>query len=127
MHGRAFVTDELRTALRAVLPPLLVGGVMGGCLLVFRQSVLLAALMWILCYGLALLATGGFAPRSIVRLGHLFLWSGLGLTVLCFSPTGEMLPLLPVATASIFMAMTFGLFHLIYAVAVFMNREVKEV
>ena len=38
------------------------GGVLGVCLIWFDDDVELAALVWILCYGLALQATVSFAP-----------------------------------------------------------------
>ncbi len=45
------------------------------CLILDDQRTL-GALVWILCYGLALQATVGFAPRSIIRLARAFLIAG---------------------------------------------------
>ncbi len=117
--GQPFITDGLRMALRAVVPPLLSGGVLGICLIWFHQQVELAVLVWVLCYGLALQGTVSFAPRSIIHLARAFLVAGQALTIVWLGVgwPGGISP--PVAVASLFMGLTFGLFHIIYAVAVF--------
>ncbi len=114
------VTDGLRMALRAIVPPMLTGGVLGIGLIAFRQQMELAALIWVLCYGLALQGTVSFAPRSIIHLARAFLVSGQVLAVLWLwlGWPGMISP--PVAVASLYMGLTFGLFHVIYGVAVFL-------
>jgi hypothetical protein len=125
--GLPFVTDGLRMALRAVVPPLLTGGVLGICLIVFAQQVELAALVWILCYGLALQATVSFAPRSIIHLARAFLITGQLLTIIWFSMGGPSLSIWTGAVASAFLGLTFGLFHVIYAVAVFLKTPATAI
>lgn len=119
--GQPMVTDGLRMALRAVVPALLTGGVLGVSLIWFRQQMELAALVWMLCYGLALQGTVSFAPRSIIHLARAFLVSGQTLTILWLWkgwPAG-ISP--PVAVASAYMGLTFGLYHIIYGVAVYLR------
>lgn len=121
-QAQPFITDGLRMALRAVIPPLTVGGVLGICLITFRSEIVLAALVWILCYGLALLSTASFAPKSVIRLGCGFLIGGIGLTVLWFFSKGSIAGMGSISLASLFLGLTFGLFHVIYSVAVFLNK-----
>lgn len=121
-RGLPFVTDGLRTALRCVTPPLLAGGVVGIGLIVYEDQIELAALLWILCYGLALLATASFAPRSILWLGRAFLWSGLALSLFWFIGGGLGMIQRPEAAASLLLGLTFGLFHIIYAIVVFLRK-----
>ncbi len=122
-RGQPFVSAGMRTALRALLPPLLAGGVIGIGLVIHLQSHVLAALIWMVCYGLALLATAEFSPISLVRLGWAFLIAGLAL----FSGWAAMddIRSLPddLPLASFGMGLTFGLFHVIYGFAVWIGKK----
>lgn len=119
--GQPFLSDGLRMALRAIVPPLLTGGVFGICLIWFESRVELATLIWIVCYGLALQGTVSFAPKSIIHLARAFLVTGQVLTVIWFW-RGAFLFTNPVVEASALMGLTFGLFHVVYAVAVFASK-----
>ena len=115
-HNKIFWSFGLRTALRGVLPSIIAGGFLG--LLYVRQSYIggtaLAASIWILHYGLALLAIREFAPRSMVWLGCAFVAFGL----LCLAGAAELNPFLAhqmqMVSGSHLMAIAFGGFHLIY-------------
>ncbi len=120
--GQPLVTDGMRMALRAIVPPLLTGGVLGVCLIWFNEELELAALVWILCYGLALQATVSFAPRGIIRLARAFLIAGQVLTVFWFWNGGLGMFQRSEAPASLFLGVTFGLFHIIYGIAVFLTK-----
>lgn len=115
--GRPLVSDGLRMALRAIVPPMLTGGVLGVPLILDGQRAL-AALVWILFYGLALQATVSFAPRSIIRLARAFLITGQALTVVYFA-TGRLASFLgDRELASLLLGLTFGAFHVVYGLAV---------
>ena len=122
--GRAqpFVSEGMRTALRAFLPPMLVGGVLGICLIALRGDTSLAALVWVLCYGLALLSTSHFSPRSLLRLGWGFLVVGLSFTLWHLSQPIQITAEEQTALASLYLGATFGALHIAYAVAVFTRR-----
>ena len=82
------------------------------------------ALLWITLYGIGLLATQHFAPRSIVLLGLTFFLSGCALLVTwkhLFMPPGQPEPSALVVSG--IMAATFGGFHLAYAAAVWALGE----
>ena len=92
---------------------------------------------WAIFYGLGLLATSHFAPRSLTLLGWAFLLSGIaGMIGLRFGPDPSGMVLVggslfgpdysgPVEMfiGSSFMAGTFGLYHLIYAVCVWPRKR----
>lgn len=122
-RGQPLVSEGMRMALRAILPPLLVGGLVGIGLIVKMQNHVMAALIWVLCYGLALLATSSFSPKSLVRLGWIFILVGLGLFWAWIlngdirNLPGDEVP------AALIMGITFGLCHIGYALAVFFSRK----
>lgn len=122
-RGQPFVSEGMRAALRALCPALLVGGVLGLGLMLWLHNLVLGVLVWVLCHGLALLATSGFSPRSLVRLGWAFVLGGLGLFV-AWAVMDE-IRLLPSdqGPAAVIMGLTFGLFHLVYAVAALAVRD----
>jgi len=115
-HGRSFWSTGLRTALRGALPSIVAGGFLG--LLFVRaatpEQTKIAASIWILHYGIALLAIREFAPRSMVWLGWAFVCFGLlalaGVTGLNGFLSGTVAKL----SGSHLMAIAFGGFHLIY-------------
>jgi hypothetical protein len=85
------------------------------------------ALLWITLYGLGLLATQHFAPRSLVILGLTFFLTGCGLLVTwkhLFMPNPHVEPSALVVSG--IMAATFGGFHLAYAAAVWALGEDRE-
>ena len=125
-RGQSLVSDGMKMALRAVSPPLIVGGVLAGGLVIWLQNLTLAALIWVLCYGLALLATASFSPKSLTRLGWAFVIAGLVL-FLVWAANGEVRDLRSdLGPASLVMALTFGLLHVVYAIAVFVSRPKGE-
>ncbi len=126
-RGQPFLSEGMRMALRAILPPMMVGGVLGIGLVVYLHNLTMAALIWILCYGLALLATASFSPRSLLRLGWAFVISGLAL-FLVWAANGD-IRMLPTdeGPASLAMGVTFGLLHIVYAIAVFVSKKPEVV
>ena len=85
-----------------------------GLLFVRAGSDVAAACMWIVHYGIALLAIREFAPKSMVWLGWAFVIFGVcslvGVTDVLHVEPGLMVHL----NASRLMAIAFGGFHLIY-------------
>jgi len=117
-RGTDFFSAGMRCAFRSVAPPILCGGIF--TLLVPTPAGL--ALFWILFYGLGLIAMQHFAPRSIVVLGWCFLVAGLG--AMTYMAAASVTPNTadPLAACWL-MALTFGLFHIVYAVAVWTLGE----
>ncbi len=119
-EGRAFFSPALRTAWLALLPVFLVAAVVTACGL--GKDPVSASVFWILLYGVALLATQQFAPRSLVALGWAFLLTGLVLfAAFNLFDLDAALPGSGERLASVLMAATFGLYHLAYALLVHLS------
>ena len=120
LRGEPFISPGMKMALRALLPSHLTAAVVTGIALLVHNTLHVGALylmlpyFWCSLYGMGLLAMSHFAPRSITRLGWAFLLAGLAATANVFVgfpklfSGGE-------RQAYVVMALTFGLFHLIYA------------
>ena len=84
--------------------------------------------VWILFYGLALLSTAHFAPRSIVVLGGCFLITSFLIPFFDLESAHLLIPFpreFCWYNGGVLMALTFGLFHLIYAVCVWPRKALQ--
>lgn len=124
-RGEPLVSPSMRLALAAIAPALLAGATVGWTLALCSGLPLLPALFWVIFYGLGLLATLPFAPRSLVALGWAFLLTGLAaLMYLLYQgllPSFD-LPTPTAAYAPALMGLTFGGYHVIYALCVWPRR-----
>jgi hypothetical protein len=110
-RGEPLFSSGMRMALLAVIPPVAAAAV----LTIFARHGLQVALVWTLFYGLALLTTSHFAPRSLVMLGWAFLLSSLGALAATHSAPAELLRDHAQRIGALLMGVTFGLYHLLYA------------
>jgi hypothetical protein len=128
-HERPFWSTGLKLALRGALPSIVAGGFLG--LLFVRTAEpsgdKLAACLWILHYGLALLAIREFAPKSMVWLGWAFVITGVSALAGAANVGVSFLTHLvrPLA-ASDLMAIAFGGFHLIYGAIIVTTRRAED-
>ena len=136
-RGDAFISSGMRMALVALLPSYTVAALLTW-LFINGPVPALVVPAWIVCHGLALLATAHFAPRSLVILGWSFLLTGLvsigpissaiwpvlaGGPLDPGMPAGrEWLQTYSILAGQRWMAGTFGLFHLIYAACTWPRR-----
>jgi hypothetical protein len=121
--GRPFISPAMKLALRAIAPCLLIPlsvtvwflqtGYLG------NQELFLVA-VWTGFYGLALLSTNLFAPRSLALLGWAFLLTSVAIPVLDRAIETDFSGDIP----DLAMGMTFGLYHLIYAACTWSGRGV---
>jgi len=118
-RGEAFISAGMRMALRAMLPALLCGGVFTA---LFSEGTVV--IFWMLFYGLALLSTVHFAPKSLERLGWAFLV--VSIATLAIGIYNGRMGVGP-GEADRLMAFTFGLFHLVYAVCAWPRRQTEPV
>lgn len=118
--GRPFFSPGLRLAIRAAMPPMLIGGVLGiGRAFAAHGSAAEAAAIWVCCYGLALVATMGFAPKSIPRLGWAFLLAGILAYGFVWGEGATTKRLeSPLLESNLIMGVCFGVFHLVYGYVV---------
>lgn len=112
-HQRPFWSTGLRIALRGALPSLIAGGFLG-LIFVRGNHLPAAAAMWILHYGLALLAIREFAPKSMLWLGWAFVVAGVAALAGVSQVVDSVANLIGQLSGSQLMAITFGGFHLIY-------------
>jgi hypothetical protein len=121
--GRPFISPAMKLALRAIAPCLLIPlsvtvwflqtGYLG------NQELFLVA-VWTGFYGLALLSTNLFAPRSLALLGWTFLLTSVAIPVLDRAIETDF----SADTPDLAMGVTFGLYHLIYAACTWSGRGV---
>jgi hypothetical protein len=119
--GRPFVSSGMKLALRAIAPTLIVPAIFTVWFLklgYFSGSELELVTIWIVFYGLALLSTALFAPRSLALLGWAFLLTGVSIPV-----TADAVDGLSTDIPNFFMGITFGAYHLIYAVFAWPRKE----
>ena len=117
--GSTFFSPGMGLALRSLSPAFVFAGTLT---LLLPDAPLALAALWINSYGIALLATQNFAPRSLIFLGLAFFLTGLASVLLCrfcmyfeYDATA--------VGASALMAATFGLYHLIYAASLWATSE----
>lgn len=106
-RGEPFLSPGMRAALHALAPCWLVAAVLTAF---WTRIPWLLPTFWMILYGLGLLATRYFAPRSIVHLGWAFVAAGV-LSLLIFDGNHAA----ELRAANLAMGATFGLFHLVYA------------
>ncbi len=113
VHQKPFWSTGLRVAIRGALPSLIAGGFLG-LLFVRSGAEQPAACLWILHYGLALLAIREFAPKSMVWLGWAFVVFGVGSLAGVTGVVDAFTEWTQRTNGSRLMAIAFGGFHLVY-------------
>ena len=116
-----FFSGGMKCALTSLAPPFLGAGV----LTLMIHHPMQQAIVWITFYGMGLLATQHFAPRSLIVLGATFFLTGCALLPTwkhLFVPHGTQIEPSALVVSGI-MAATFGGFHLAYAAAVWALGE----
>ena len=122
-RGEPFVSPGMRLALRGMLPALLAGAL---CALVPAEGGwALIATLWVLLYGVSLLAASHFAPKSICWLGRAFFVAGAALMLTAALEDWWRGPN-QIAIAHGIMGGTFGLFHLIYAACTWPRKSAAQ-
>jgi len=122
-RGEFFFSSGMKCALMSVAPAFISAAVL--TLMIHRPIEL--ALVWIAFYGMGLLATQHFAPRSLVILGMTFFLTGCGLVATwkhLFLSNPHVEPSALVVSG--IMAATFGGYHLAYAAVVWALGEDRD-
>lgn len=111
--GRPFISSGMKLALRAIAPNLIFPALFTIWFLEFGfigGMELELVVVWVVFYGLVLLSTTLFAPRSLALLGWAFLLSGIGVPVMA-----NWVERMSDDVPNLVMGVTFGLYHVIYA------------
>lgn len=119
-RGGSFVSPGMQKAFRALLPAFLAAAVVTVCFLQGEWYRMLP-MVWMIFYGLALLAAAQISPDAIPRLGWAFLIIGLALFARCFAGYTDIL-----SAPNLLMACAFGGLHLLYAVFTWSARDRDE-
>lgn len=125
-----FASYRLRTALLAIAPAFIVAIALTFFLARAAGTELFIAVCWMALYGLALLSTMTFAPRSIVILGWAFILTSVltlcGMTPVLVVAATDRPSLLLEQLGYFAMAGSFGLYHTIYGVVVMFSARQNE-
>jgi hypothetical protein len=122
--GRPFISSGMKLALRTILPTLFIPALFTIWFLkrgyLGAQELQLVG-VWVAFYGLALLSTGLFAPRSLYLLG----WANLAVSL--FIPIlGDVIDDITDDAPDAIMGLTFGVFHVIYAILTWRRGSVPS-
>lgn len=119
--GRPFISSGMKLALGSIAPNLLVPAIFT---IWFLRVGYLGAVelelvaVWVIFYGLALLSTALFAPRSLAFLGWAFLLTGISVPVVA-----NAVERLSDDVPNLVMGVTFGLYHIIYAACAWARKR----
>lgn len=116
-RGEPFLSPGLKHAVRSLAPPMACGCIVGGSFALIQDDTALCAVTWVTFFGIALLSTSSFAPRSIRWLGTAFTVAGVVLLPL-YLIFGRADNVNGFQIGCLIMAGTFGLFHIVYAAAI---------
>ena len=122
--GGVVNSSRMKLALRTIAPYLVIPAAFTGWFLTtgyLGAAELDLVVVWIAFYGLMLLSTTLFAPRSLALLGWAFLLTSLSVPVLSNiidNRVGDV--------PTVLMGVTFGLYHLIYAALNWPRKPVTQ-
>lgn len=122
-EGAPLWSSGLRHACFAAAPAVIAGGIIS--FEVVELEIELCALVWVLCYGAAILAMGNAAPRSVRRLGWAFIVAGIIIFFIWMRFGAAISPQLGIGAlgaGAIIMIVTFGLLHLVHGVGVLLRK-----
>ena len=122
-RGEPFPSSRSRIALIAIAPGFLIAAAITIVLARYPAAALNIATFWAGMYGVALLSTLTFAPRSIAILGWAFVFTSCILVLLqgSLSLLASQLHLETPEFGYLVMAITFGLYHVVYGLAVMVH------
>jgi hypothetical protein len=125
-RSEVFLSPGMRAALRALIPGFLCGAVFT---FVLAKDVALALpFVWMIFYGLSLLATQHFAPRSLILLGWAFLAAGLvAISIGFFGWVPSFFVFHQFYGPNLAMGATFGLFHIVYAAFTWQRKSTTTI
>jgi hypothetical protein len=123
--GNPFWSTGMRRVVLAFTPAMLAGAVVSYEMVSGYDEYELCALIWVLFYGVALLAVRQVVPRALRGPGWIFLISGLVITLVWRRYGAALAPQLGVGeaeTAAAIMVVTFGLLHLLHGAFVLLGK-----
>jgi len=120
-RSEPFISSGMKLAIISLLPSMLCAGFFTFYVLITdSMSAYILPTFWMICYGLGLLSTSHFAPRSITLLGWVFLFSGFAVFLFQATHSASFEATIDTfskvySNSNLLMGATFGVYHLIYA------------
>ena len=122
-EGSKFISSGVKLTILRTAPAAIAGAIIS--FEATKNDIELCTLVWILCYGAALLAMGEVAPRSLKRLGWSFIVFGTVFFLIWMKFKAALSPVLGIGylgSASIMMIATFGILHIGYGIGVLIRK-----
>ena len=122
-EGSKFISSGVKLTILRTAPAAIAGAIIS--FEAAKNDIELCTLVWILCYGAALLAMGEVAPRSLKRLGWSFIVFGTVFFLIWMKFRAALSPVLGIGylgSASIMMIATFGILHIGYGIGVLIRK-----
>ena len=122
-EGSKFISSGVKLTILRTAPAAIAGAIIS--FEATKNDIELCTLVWILCYGAALLAMGEVAPRSLKRLGWSFIVFGTVFFLIWMKFRAALSPVLGIGylgSASIMMIATFGILHIGYGIGVLIRK-----
>lgn len=123
-EGKKFISSGVKLTILRTAPAAIAGAIIS--FEAAKNDIELCTLVWILCYGAALLAMGEVAPRSLKRLGWSFIIFGTVFFLIWMKFKAALSPVLGIGylgSASIMMVATFGILHIGHGIGVLIRKE----
>ena len=123
-EGTKFISSGVKLTILRTAPAAIAGAIIS--FEAAKNDIELCTLVWILCYGAALLAMGEVAPRSLKRLGWSFIIFGTVFFLIWMKFKAALSPVLGIGylgSASIMMIATFGILHIGHGMGVLIRKE----
>ena len=122
-EGSKFISSGVKLTILRTAPAAIAGAIIS--FEAAKNDIELSSLVWILCYGAALLAMGEVAPRSLKRLGWSFIVFGTVFFLIWMKFKAALSPVLGIGylgSASIMMIATFGILHIGHGIGVLIRK-----
>ena len=122
-EGTKFISSGVKLTIFRTAPAAIAGAIIS--FEAAKNDIELCTLVWILCYGAALLAMGEVAPRSLKRLGWSFIVFGTVFFLIWMKFKAALSPVLGIGylgSASIMMIATFGILHIGHGIGVLIRK-----
>ena len=122
-EGTKFISSGVKLTILRTAPAAIAGAIIS--FEAAKNDIELCTLVWILCYGAALLAMGEVAPRSLKRLGWSFIIFGTVFFLIWMKFKAALSPVLGIGylgSASIMMIATFGILHIGHGIGVLIRK-----
>ena len=122
-EGSKFISSGVKLTIFRTAPAAIAGAIIS--FEAAKNDIELCTLVWILCYGAALLAMGEVAPRSLKRLGWSFIVFGTVFFLIWMKFKAALSPVLGIGylgSASIMMIATFGILHIGHGIVVLIRK-----